>query len=138
MGIRRDLDAFLGPDLRKVYVLAVTHMDARHRVRRYGAFLIYDLLGFLVDGKGGVVEVVVALGNDQSVEHLGNVSMGRCIVGYQLGRAYLVGNVFAVDLVELDKGEPILDLPGGQDDGDVLAVGNDDVAIDQQFRTDLL
>ena len=94
------------------------------------AFLVSVLLSLEVNGEAGEVEVGSALSDDHGEEYLGD---RRCLDGAvegQVDRADPALDVLVVDLVQLDKLKPLLDLPQGQQVRHLRSVNHDDVVFD--------
>ena len=68
--------------------------------------------------------MVVALGNSKGVKDLGYISVWRGIVGDQFRCTDGIGDVLAVNLVQLYEGEGVLDVPEGQNYCDVGGVNH--------------
>ena len=67
------------------------------------SFLIDDLLLFQVDGEGGIVEFVGALGDDDCVDKICDYLVGGGAVRYDFEGADGTRDIFSVDSVDLDE-----------------------------------
>lgn len=108
---RGQLDVSLGEEANQIDVLGVVDVDVGHGEGDEFAGLIYVLFFFQIKWKCSVGESGRALGQYEWVEDVGDGSGGWCGIGSDLRWTDGTGDVFLVDLVQLQKLKFAFNLP---------------------------